>query len=273
MPLKYVLTENGNIKIKDGLPAVIDEDDGEELTIDAISLHIKVPQLQNEAKKRRLEAKEAKKLLEPYEQLGIEDVETFSDWKKKAEKAIETLGNIDQSKLIDAGKVEEVKQSVREEMQSKIDKIMKQAQDKEKEFEITSVEKDGTIRKLMVYDQFNTSKYIGTELIVTPKMARKIFGEQFKVEKADDGNTVTVGYLGKEPIMSKKNVGEYATFDEALQKMVDSDPDADSYKKAIDPKGNIPGRRQFQQDPVDPDKGSSVDKIRAGLDARKANNP
>lgn len=273
MPLKYALTENGNIKVSNGMPVVVDDDDGEEIELDAIGLHAKVPQLQNEAKKRRLELKEAKKQLEAFEGLGIDDLESFPGWKEKAEKALETVENIDQKKLVDAGKVDEIKQAVKEEMQGKIEKIKEQAQNTEKEFQAAVQEKDGTIRKLMVDDQFNTSKYIGSELIVTPKMARKIFGEQFKVEKTDDGKTVTVGYLGDEPIMSKKRIGEYASFDEALQQMVENDPDVDSYKRAVDPKGNDgpKGQQQFKQTIPQDQKMSSVDKIKAGLEARKSN--
>jgi hypothetical protein len=273
MPLKYALIENGNIKVSNGMPVVIDDDDGEEIELDAIGLHAKVPQLQNEAKKRRLEVKETKKQLEAYESLGIEDLESFPGWKEKAEKALGTIENIDQKKLVDAGKVDEIKQAVKEEMQSKIEKIKKQAQDTEKEYKSAVQEKDGTIRKLMVDDQFNTSKYIGSDLIVTPKMARKIFGDQFKVEKTDDGKTVTVGYLGNEPIMSKKRIGEYASFDEALQQMVENDPDVDSYKRAIDPKGDTGprGQQQFKQTEPQGQQMSSVDKIKAGLKARNSN--
>lgn len=273
MSLKYALTENGNIKVSNGMPVVVDDDDGEEIELDAIGLHSKVPQLQNEAKKRRLELKEAKKQLEAFEGLGIDDLESFPGWKEKAEKALGTIENIDQKKLVDAGKVDEIKQAVKEEMQSKIEKIKKQAQDTEKEFQSAVQEKDGTIRKLMVDDQFNTSKYIGSDLIVTPKMARKIFGDQFKVEKTDDGKTVTVGYLGDEPIMSKKRIGDYASFDEALQHMVENDPDVDSYKRAVDPKGNEGpnGQQQFRQSTPQDQNVSSVDKIKAGLQARRSN--
>jgi hypothetical protein len=269
MSLKYALTENGNIKISNGHPVVIDEDDGEEIELDAIGLYAKVPQLQNEAKKRRLELKDVKKQLEAYEGLGIEDTENFGEWKENAEKALETIENIDQSKLIDAGKVEEIKQAVKDEMAAKIEKIKKQAQDAEKEFKTSLTEKDGTIRKLMVDDQFNTSKYIGEELILTPKMARKIFGDNFRVEKTDDGNAVTVGYLGDDPIMSKKKIGDYARFDEALQYMIDNDPDSDSYKRAVDPKANENGSSQFkrfqQNQPGPGEKMSSIDKIKQGL--------
>jgi hypothetical protein len=70
--------------------------------------------------------------------------------------------------------------------------------------------------------------------------------------------------------MSKTNIGEYAPFDEALKIMVDKDPDADTYKKAKNPKsGTTPGA-SFPQG-KEADGRGSIDKIKAGLKARESN--
>lgn len=272
MALKYVLTANGNIKVKDGMPLVIDDEveGAEEMTLDGIGLYAKVPTLQNEAKTRRLELKEAKATLTKYEELGI-DLETFPTWKSDAEKAIEVKKNLDESKLIEAGKVEEIKAAVKAEAEANYKKFEKQAADRIKDLETAVQNSETTVRGLMVDDRFNTSPYISENLIITPKMARKIFGDSFKVERGEDGVAKTIGYVGGEPIMSKKKVGEYASFDEALQIMVDSDPEADAYRRAKTTKTPvITPTKTFSTQDTNPENMSSVDKIKAGLMARKA---
>ena len=271
MALKYVLTENGNVKIKDGMPLVVDDETEapEEMILDGIGLYNKVPALQNEAKTHRLKLKDTKEALKKYEDLGIEDVESFPDWKKKAQKALETTKNLDESKLIEAGKVEEIKASVKAEADEAYKKFEKQSKERVAELEKAINQKDTTVRSLMVDDRFNTSAYISNDLVITPKMARKIFGENFKVEQGENGKAKTIGYIDGEPIMSRTKMGDYAPFDEALQTMIDSDADADAYKRANPKKTPENNTNTFQTKPTDTNTMSSVDKIKAGLAARK----
>lgn len=270
MVIEYVKDEQtGFIKADDkGLPLVINRDkEGDEpFGLDGIGLYSKIPSLQKEAKERRLEAGKYRQQLESYESLGIEDLENFPTWKENASKALELMKNLDDKKLIDANKVEEIKMKVREESVSEFNKFKKQYEQaiKEKDDALGTTSKQ--IRELLVDNQFHSSKYIPNDLTLTPRVARKLFGENFKVETVNN-QTLAVGYIGNEPIMSKSNIGEYASFDEALRAMVDSDPDRDSYIK-VDTKKVSDNKPKYQKTfNVDKANLTSVQKIKMGLES------
>ena len=269
MALKYVVDEEtGYIKAnEEGLPLVVDDskEDAEPYGLDGISLYAKVPSLQREAKDRRKELRTAQQELEAFKELEL-DLDEFPEWKEKATKALETVQNLDDQKLIEANKVEEMKEQVRQQIIKEKNQVEKQYKDmlKEKEEALETTTKQ--VRELVVDNQFFSSNYINDSLVVTPKMARKIFGDNFKVETIDN-KTMAVGYVDDEPIMSKSNIGQYASFDESLKAMVEADSDKDAYIK-VDPKKT----KQEPQTPVSfqaataPERNrNSVDKIRAGL--------
>jgi uncharacterized protein YdaT len=269
MSLNYVLDESGLIKADDkGLPLVIDtsKENDEPFGLDAIGLYSKIPALQKEAKDRRLELNKVKQQLEKYESLGVDDLDSFPEWKDKASKALELIKNLDDKKLIEADEVEKLKNKVREESTLEFSKIKKQYEQALKEKEEALGATSTQIRELLVDNQFHSSKYIPDVLTLTPRMAKKVFGDNFKVETVNN-QTMAVGYIGNEPIMSKSNIGEYASFDEALKIMIDADPDKDSYtkvdvKKVADNNTVKPTLHTFS---VGQETLSSIDKIKAGL--------
>jgi len=273
MSIKYVIDEEtGMIKVsEDGLPLVIDDskEDAEPYGLDGIGLMSKVPSLQKEAKERRLELKSAKEELETFKELEL-DVENFPKWRKEAEKAMETMKNLKDNELIEANKVEEIKQQVRNELTEEHSRIEKQYKQQLKEKEETVKTATNQINELVVGNKFLSSKFIGENLVIPPKMARKVFGDRFKVE-VKDGKPIAVGYDDKgEPIMSRSNIGEYADFDEAFKYIVDSDPDKDAYIKADSKKTKQEPYTPVSFDAITPinQQRSSVDMIRAGLEKR-----
>src|SRR6202035_1247976 len=98
MQLKTVeIDGNTYAEIKDGKPLIVD-DDGKTLPFDIAHTRSTISRLNAEAKswREKTEANDAKlKLFE-----GIEDPEI-------AKKAMETIKNLDEGKLVAAGKVEE----------------------------------------------------------------------------------------------------------------------------------------------------------------------
>jgi hypothetical protein len=83
--------------LKDGNPVYTD-DAGKEVTYDPVAMHISIGRLNNESKTHR----EAKEALE-------ETVKAFKDIDPVADaKALKTVANLDDKKLIDAGEVERV---------------------------------------------------------------------------------------------------------------------------------------------------------------------
>lgn len=103
MTMKLKLDENNNVVVKDGMPVYVHAD-GKEIPFDANKATVKIAELNGEAKQHR-EAKEAVEAkLKAFE--GIADP-------KAAIKALETVKNLDDKKLIDAGEVEKVKAEMR----------------------------------------------------------------------------------------------------------------------------------------------------------------
>ena len=71
----------------------------------------------------------------------------------------------------------------------------------------------------------------------SPREARKLFGDNFKVEKTENGQTRVFGYLNGEKINSLERPGEYADFEEAMTIVVDNDQDKDSLLKGAGKSG------------------------------------
>ena len=97
--VKLKLDEQGNAVLQDGKPVYV-HDDGKEVPFDAPGAMAKIASLNAEAKTHR-EAKEAAEAkLKAFD--GIEDAEA-------AKKALATVKNLDDKKLVDAGEVEKLK--------------------------------------------------------------------------------------------------------------------------------------------------------------------
>jgi hypothetical protein len=143
---------------------------------------------------------------------GIEDP-------TEALKAIETMKNLDQKKLIDAGEVEKVKAEVTKAMQSKIDELQNTVQ-----------EKDSVLTKELIGGRFARSKFIGEKMAIPHDLVEARFGQNFKIE---DGQVVAYDQHGNK-VYSQDRPGELAEFDEALNILVNQYPYKDSILKGSD---------------------------------------
>lgn len=87
------------------------------------------------------------------------------------------------------------------------------------------------IEELTVGNAFGTSMYVSEELSPSPTKVRKLYGEHFDVE---DGQIVAYdkprGAEKRQPLVDGN--GKPLNFELALQKIVDSDPDKDTIRKA-----------------------------------------
>ena len=176
-----------------------------------------VSSLQGEAKRHRLRAEKAEADLTKFE--GIDDPEA-------ARKALETVKDIDTSKLINAGKLDEVRQQMTQQFESKITAAEQKAADAIKQ-------RDNTLLDSV----FNGSDFARDRLAVPIEMVRATFGDRFKVE---DGKVVATDANG-EQIYSDKNMGHPASFDEALEKIINGYKHKDSILKAPDAAGTGSG--------------------------------
>lgn len=220
--MKLKLEENGNIVVEDGKPVFVDED-GKDVVVDVPQLFTKIKELNGESKQRRLEIGDFKKKYKLFQ-----DIEELDGWKEGADKALELVKNIDQSQLIQAGKVEELKESMKKAFEGERENTEKAFGLKTQELLDQISQNEGTIFDLLVTSKFTQSPFFSGEspkTNVLPDMAAKYFGHQFKVEKSSTGSLKVVGYnLAGTQIYSRKNPGELANFDEAIAEIIDEYP-------------------------------------------------
>lgn len=204
-------------EINDGKPVYI-EDDGKEVAFDAPATKATISRINGEAKGHR-EAKEAAEVkLKAFE--GITDPAA-------AVKALETIKNIDDKKLIDAGQVEQLKRDISKSFEDKISSLEKnhatalsQATD-----EKAKLEKAWHTEKRT--NAFASSKTIADKFTIPSDFVEARFANNFKVE---DGKLV--GYdNGGNKIYSRARPAELATFDEAIESLVDAYPAKDTILK------------------------------------------
>ena len=199
-----------------GLPLYI-HDDGKEVAHDAPQTVATISRLNGEAKTNRERYETAETSLKAFE--GIEDPVA-------AKKALETLKNFDDKKLVDAGEVEKVKAEAIKAIEDKYAPIVQ--------------ERDAFQSQLhneLIGGGFSRSKFIQDNIAVPVDMIQATFGKNFQIE---NGKVVAVGVDGQK-IYSRTRPGEVADFDEALESLVGGYPHKDSILK-----GNQSGGGGFQ---------------------------
>lgn len=122
------------------------------------------------------------------------------------------------------------------------------------------------IAELTVGNSFSGSKFVADELTLTPSKARVIYGSHFEFK---DGKVVgydkPAGASDRTPLVD--SMGEPLKFDEALRKLIDSDPDKDHLIRAkIKPGAGSGTSTKGAKTGGDSTKGlTSIEKIAAGL--------
>ena len=215
--MKLKLNEQGQVVVQDGKPVYV-YDDGRELPFDAAQTVQKISQLNGEAKAHR-EAKEAAEAkLKGFE--GIEDGAA-------ALRAIEMMKNIDEGKLIAAGKVEEIKAAAQRTAQEQVAQATRDAEAKFKAVSEQNATLTSQLNNHIIGGSFANSKMIAEKLAVPHDIVQAMFASRFKV---DNGKLVAMDQTGN-PIFSATNHGEHADFDEALGMMINAYPHKDSILK------------------------------------------
>ena len=218
MKLKTVIVEGKTYAEvnEQGLPLYI-HDDGKEVAHDAPQTVATISRLNGEARTNRERYETAETSLKAFE--GIEDPTA-------AKKAMETLKNFDDKKLVDAGEVEKVKAEAIKAVEDKYAPIVQ--------------ERDAFQSQLhneLIGGGFARSKFIQDNIAVPVDMIQATFGKNFQIE---GGKVVAVGADGQK-IYSRARPGEVADFDEALEVLVGGYQHKDSILK-----GNQSGGGGFQ---------------------------
>jgi hypothetical protein len=198
MPWKM---DGDKLAIENGNP-VWAYDDGKTATIDGGHTMQKIADLTNEAATRRRELRDAQEKLTAFE--GLDPA--------AARKAIDTVKNFDDKKLIDAGEAERVKNEAIKAVEEKYKPVVEKAQKLESDF---YEEKIG--------GSFAKSDFVQKRIAIPADLVQEKFGKAFKVE---DGKVVAYDESGNK-IYSRERPGELAGFDEALSTLIDRYPHKD----------------------------------------------
>lgn len=195
-------TEGTAVEINDGNPVWIGAD-GKEMVVKGDTLN----QLRGEATNHRTAKEAAEAKLKEYDGLDA----------KAAREAIEKLKGVDLTKMIESGKLDEVKSQLTKEFNNQITEKDKAYGDLNSKYE-----------SLLINNVFNGSEFVRNNLAIPQDMFQAYFRDSFKIE---NGQIAAYGKDGNR-LMSKKNVGEFATPEEALELLVDMHPQKDIILKA-----------------------------------------
>jgi hypothetical protein len=217
MPFKF--DANGAIVLQEvngqKLPVFVHAD-GKEAPFDGDATISTISRLNGEAKTHREGKEAAEAALKPFKDAGLTDAAA-------AAKALATVKNLDDKKLVDAGEVEKVKAEAIKSVRA--------------EFEPIVAERDKLKADLYgekIGGAFARSKFISEKVAVPADMLQATFGSRFKVE---NGKTIALDANGQ-TIFSRTRHGEPADFEEALEIMVDTYPHKASILKGSGASGS-----------------------------------
>lgn len=210
--------EDGQVEVTEsGYPLWVDPD-GNEVSYDVTKL-IKdktAANAESAMRRKKIDELEAKlnEMNEKYQDIDIE----------AAKKAMETLQNIDQQKLMDTEGVESVKRQMKEAFKLEQDKEREAWEKQVKDQEVHLSLKTNQIRTLLIKNAFMSSEFLREKTLLPPDVAYSYFGNHFEVREVS-GEPMAVGRLNGEDILSlKKNPGEIADTEEALEIIIDKSP-------------------------------------------------
>lgn len=199
---KWKLDDNGNIEVKDGHPVLIGVN-GQEMTVKPST----VPNLQAEAQVHRQEVDALKKQLAAFEGLDAD----------QAREAIAKLGDVDLSKMVDSGKLDEVRNQLTQTYEGKLNEANSKLE-----------EANNRYNSKLLESAFNSSTFIKDKLLIPADMLQHSIANRFKIENdklvPHDAN----GNL----VYSEKSPGNVADFDEAVEIIINSRKDRDALLKA-----------------------------------------
>jgi hypothetical protein len=212
--MKLKLDADGHAVLENGHPVYV-HDDGKEIAFDAARTTETIKRLNGEAQTHR-EAKEK----------ALNDIGTLQQQLKVFEgidpeaskKALQQLKDIGDGKLIEAGKLDEVRSAAKTEYETRLKQLQDEFGAKEGKLMADREALQNHLNTEIIGGSFARSQFIAEKIAVPTDMIQATFGKNFKVV---DGKLVAVDASGNQ-IYSRARPGELATFDEALGTLVES---------------------------------------------------
>ncbi|PCI03456.1 MAG: hypothetical protein COB78_10895 [Hyphomicrobiales bacterium] len=213
MKLKTIEIEGKTYaEIKDGHPVYVDE--GKDIAFDAPRAATKITELMTESKAHREAKESAESKLSKFD--GITDP-------SEALKALDTVKNLDDKKLVDAGEVEKVKAAAISATEEKYAPVVEE-RDKLKT----------DLYKETIGGRFARSAYIQESLVIPSELVQAQFGDNFSLEEG----VMTIKDNQGNPIYSKERAGELASFDEGLEILIGQYQHKDTILKGSESNGS-----------------------------------
>lgn len=225
--MKLKLTEEGFAEVKDGMPVYV-HDDGKEIPFDAEGTVSRIARLNAEAANHRKHKEEAEAKLSMFS--GIDDPTA-------ALKALETVRNIDDKQLVEAGKVEEVRAAAIRTMEERLAAAEKSHSAVLGDRESLIATLRGQLDSTIIGGAFQSSQFIKDKLAIPADFAEAKFRNHFVIE---DGKLAA--YFDdkrQERIYSRQRAGDpNVGFDEALEQLVERYPQKDSILRGTNASGS-----------------------------------
>ncbi|MGA0608838.1 DUF6651 domain-containing protein [Caldimonas sp. KR1-144] len=218
MPFKYDATGAIVLQEFEGkkLPVFINAE-GKESPFDGDSAVATISRLNGEAKGHRERAEKAEGSLKAFE--GITDPAA-------AIKALATVKNLDDKKLVDAGEVEKVKAEAVKALEEKYAPVVKERDTLKSQLDSHLIGGVFT-RSKFIAEKFAAQGPAGAEI------AQALFGSRFKVE---DGKLIALDASGNK-LYSRAKPGELADAEEAIELLVEAYPHKASILKGTGSSG------------------------------------
>lgn len=224
--MKLLLDENGNVVVRNGRPVYV-HDDGKEIEFDAAGTAATIARLNKEAQTHR----EGKEAAESTAKTLGEQLKTFEGIDPEGvRKSLGRLKDIDDGRLIDSGKLDEVRGTVAKDYEGRLSAAAQTYQQKEDAHlaSLAAMKADnekltGTLHNEVIGGSFARSNFIKEKLLLPADITQATFGKHFKME---DGKVVATDATGNR-IFSRARPGELADFDEAIGTLVDQYPNRD----------------------------------------------
>lgn len=230
MTWELKVDEGGAPVLQDGKPVYVDPD-GKEFVADVPVMHGKILDLGKESKRHREAAEAAEARFKIFK-----DIEDLDEWKKSADEALEHVANFKEQDWLKADKVAKLKKEMTDAFDEKHETQKRSYEAQLADKDETIKKKDVQIRTLLISNKFATSPLFSGDdpkTTLPPEMAEAYFGKFFKIEEKTDGELHIVAYdKNGDQIISRRNVGEPAEFDEAIESIFDSFPGKDRLLKA-----------------------------------------
>jgi hypothetical protein len=228
--MKLKLNEEGHAVLVDGKPVYV-HDDGKEIPFDAAQTVATISRLNKENQTHR----EAKTQVETEAESLKAQLKVFEGLDPEvAKKALQQVKDLGDGKLIESGKLEEVKAAAQAEYNARLKTLQEEFGTKEGKLMADREALQGHLNNEIIGGSFARSKFIQDKLAIPMDLVQAAFGKNFKVE---DGKLVAVDAQGNK-VFSRARPGELADFEEAIGTLVDQYPNRDHILKSTGSSGS-----------------------------------